>query len=64
MDDAVRNIILFACEDMDAVRHIAEVIDDHPEYAAEKETIKVVVRALGDISKDLRDAVGIKKDPA
>ena len=57
MMDEIRNLLLFACEDLEAVQQMMRVVEDHPEYAAERETLRVVIRVLSPIISDIQEVI-------
>lgn len=57
MMDEIRNLLLFACEDLEAVQQMMRVVEDHPEHTAERDTLRVAIRALGPIIDDIREAI-------
>ena len=58
MMDENRNLLQFACDDLEAIQQMMRVVEDHPEYAAERETLRVAIRALEPIIDDIREAIG------
>ena len=59
MNDEYINLLRFACEDLAALQEMMRVVEDHPEYAAERETLKVVIRALSPIISDIQEVIDI-----
>ena len=59
MADENKNLLRFACEDLEALQQMMRVVEDHPEYAAERETLRVVIRALSPIISDIQEVIDI-----
>ena len=49
--------LIFALDDLKAIRSIILTVGDHEEYANAYEALKVIERALASITDDIQDAV-------
>lgn len=61
-DDAVKNILNFAIGDLGSIRQITEVVVDHPEYDAEKDALKMIIKAIESIADDIREAADLLEE--
>ena len=53
--DESRNLLRFACEDLKALKCVVQVVEDQKDWPYERETLRVVLRALDPIISDIRE---------
>lgn len=52
-------VLISVAQDLESIRKTAEIIDDRPEYAAEKDALRMIMRALCSVVADVQEAIDI-----
>ncbi len=55
--DENRNMLRFACEDLEALKCVVQVVEDQKDWPYEREMLRVVLRTLDSIVTDMRGCV-------
>ena len=55
--DECRNLLLFACEDLEALRFVVQAVEDQKDWPYEREMLKVVLRSLDPIITDIQECL-------
>lgn len=55
--DESRNLLRFACEDLEALKSVVQVMEDQKDWPYEREMLRVVLRALDPIIADIQECI-------
>ena len=55
--DESRNLLRFACEDLEALKSVGQVMEDQKDWPYEREMLRVVLRALDPIIADIQECI-------
>ena len=55
--DVSRNLLRFACEDLEALKYVVQVVEDQEDWPYEREMPRVVLRTLDSIITDMQGCV-------
>ena len=55
--DESRNLLRFACEDLEALKSVVQVMEDQNDWPYEREMLRVVLRALDPIIADIQECI-------
>ena len=52
--DDSRNLLRFACDDLEALRFVVQAVEDQKDWPYDREMLKVVLRSLDPIITDIQ----------
>ena len=55
--DESRNLLRFACEDLEALKSVVQVMEDQKDWPYEREMLRVVLRALDPIIAEIQECI-------
>ena len=55
--DDSRNLLRFACDDLEALRFVVQAVEDQKDWPYEREMLAVVLRSLGSIISDMEEGI-------